>query len=394
MLLTGHGKPYASMDAGHAMSNAFDVIVLGAGMAGASVAAELSPHRRLLLIEVEDQAGRHTTGRSAAMFFESYGNATVQGLTRASRAFLENPPEDFAQGPLMSPRAALFVAAPEQLPSLAAMHAEQGGGSGLEAIDPAAAVRHVPILRPARVAGAAIDRSGCDMDVAAIHQGYLRLARRAGARIELGAGQVALEHRGGVWHATSRAGTFQAPVVVNATGAWADAVALAAGVPTVGLQPMRRTALTVPLPEGLDARAWPMTIDVDETLYFKPDAGQLLISPANEDPMEPCDVAPEELDVALALDRFETLTTLPVRRINHRWAGLRSFVADRSPVAGFAPQAEGFFWLAGQGGYGIQMAPALARAAAATLMGRPLPQDIARQGVSLDALSPRRLRSS
>jgi D-arginine dehydrogenase len=371
---------------------AFDVIVLGAGMAGASIAAELAPHRRVLLLEREDQPGRHTTGRSAAMFFESYGNATVRGLTRASRAFLEQPPEGFAEVPLMSPRAALFVAGQEALPRLQAMADAPDAAPTLCRLSPAQTLALVPILRPEAVAGGALDDSGCDMEVAAILQGYLRLVRRGGAQVVLGGADVLLQRAGGLWTVDSRAGRFQAPVVVNATGAWADEVARQAGARLVGLQPMRRTAITIPAPEGHDTRHWPMVIDVDETVYFKPDAGQMLLSPANEDPMPPCDVAPEELDIALAVHRFEEMTTVPVKRIAHRWAGLRSFVPDRSPVAGWDPQAVGFFWLAGQGGYGIQMAPALARAAAAMLLGHALPADIAAQGVTPQALSPDRLR--
>jgi D-arginine dehydrogenase len=373
-------------------TTAFDVIVLGAGMAGASIAAELAPHRRVLLLEREDQPGRHTTGRSAAMFFESYGNATVRGLTRASRAFLEQPPEGFAEVPLMSPRAALFVAGQEALPRLQAMADAPDAAPTLCRLSPAQTLALVPILRPEAVAGGALDDSGCDMEVAAILQGYLRLVRRGGAQVVLGGADVLLQRAGGLWTVDSRAGRFQAPVVVNATGAWADEVARQAGARLVGLQPMRRTAITIPAPEGHDTRHWPMVIDVDETVYFKPDAGQMLLSPANEDPMPPCDVAPEELDIALAVHRFEEMTTVPVKRIAHRWAGLRSFVPDRSPVAGWDPQAEGFFWLAGQGGYGIQMAPALARAAAAMLLGQALPADIAAQGVTPQALSPDRLR--
>ena len=371
----------------------FDLIVLGAGMAGASVAAELAPQRRVLLLELEDQPGRHTTGRSAAMFFESYGNATVRGLTRASRAFLEQPPEGFADVPLMSPRAALFVAGPDAVPRLQELLGSFQEGTDLKPLPREEALRQVPILRPEAVAAAALDDSGRDMEVAAILQGYLRLLRRAGAQVVLGAGELSLHRQAGQWTVDSRAGRFQAPVLVNATGAWADVVARQAGARPVGLQPMRRTALTIPAPEGHDTRAWPMVIDVDETVYFKPDAGQFLLSPANEDPMDPCDVAPEELDVAIAVDRFQALTTHPVRRIAHRWAGLRSFVADRSPVAGWDAQAEGFFWLAGQGGYGIQMAPALARAAAALVLGQALPADIAAQGVTPQALSPQRLTS-
>ena len=368
----------------------FDIIVLGAGMAGASIAAELAPQRKVLLLEVEDQPGRHATGRSAAMFFESYGNAPVRALTRASRAFLEQPPEGFAEVPLMTPRAAMFVAETQGLPRLEAMLNSPDAAPTLQRLSAEQAIERVPILRHAWLAGAALDESGCDMDVAAIHQGYLRVARRAGAQLALGAAEVSIERRAGVWRLRSRVGEFSAPLLVNATGAWADVVAECAGARRVGLQPMRRTALMLPIPQGIDVRNWPLTIDVDETVYFKPDAGQLLLSPANEDPMPPCDVAPEELDVALAVDRFETLTTLQVARINRRWAGLRSFVADRSPVAGFDPQIEGFFWLAGQGGYGIQMAPALARAAAALLLGQGLPADIAAQGVCASELSPAR----
>jgi D-arginine dehydrogenase len=249
----------------------------------------------------------------------------------------------------------------------------------------------VPILRPEWLAGAYIDGSGCDMEVAAIHQGYLRVARRAGTQVVLGAGEVAMTRSGSMWTVRCRAGEFSAPVLANATGAWADAVARQAGAATVGLQPNRRSAMTIPAPEDHDSRPWPMVIDVDETVYFKPDAGQLLLSPANEDPMEPCDVAPEELDIAIAVDRFESLTSERVKRINHRWAGLRSFVADRSPVAGYDTQAEGFFWLAGQGGYGIQMAPALARTAAALLMRQDLPAEVVAQGLREDHVSPARL---
>ncbi len=365
----------------------FDLIVLGAGMAGASVAAEIAAHRRVLLLETEDQPGRHTTGRSAAMFLESYGNVTVCALTRASRAFLEHPPEGFAEVPLMTPRAAMFIADGEALPRLDAALAAT---PALRRITPDEARARVPILRPERVAGAALDESGADLDVAALHQGYLRALRRAGGQLVTGAHETAIAREAGRWVVRSRAGDFTAPLLVNAAGAWADAVARAAGVAPIGLQPMRRSVVLLPVPEGLNIRHWPLTCDIDETVYFKPDAGQLLLSPANEDPMAPSDVAPEEMDIALAVDRFERLTQMPVQRIGRRWAGLRSFVADRSPVAGFDARAEGFFWLAGQGGYGIQMAPALARAAAAMVLGRSLPEDIAAQGVTTAELSPAR----
>jgi D-arginine dehydrogenase len=284
----------------------------------------------------------------------------------------------------------MVVADSEGLERLEARYGGPGAPASMHWTSRAEALAVLPILRPEWLAGAFIDGSGCDMDVAAILQGYLRTARRAGVQVVLGAGEPALSRSGGLWIVRSRAGAFSAPLLVNATGAWADSVARQAGAAPVGLQPKRRTAMTIPAPAAHDSRRWPMVADVDETVYFKPDAGQLLLSPANEDPMEPCDVAPEELDVALAVDRFETLTTQRVQRINHRWAGLRSFVADRSPVAGYDTQAEGFFWLAGQGGYGIQMAPALARTAVAMLLRQPLPADVAAQGVCEDDLSPAR----
>ena len=359
-------------------------------MAGASLAAELAPWRSVLLLEVEDHGGRHATGRSAAMFFESYGNPTVRALTRASRQFLQQPPPGFCDVTLLAPRSALFVADGARLDRLDAMFTGADVPPSLRRIGVAQALALVPILRSGWIAGAALDDSGCDIEVAALHQGYLRSARRAGARIVLGAGETALRRIGGRWSIKTRVGAFEAPVVVNATGAWADEVAAQAGAARVGLQPMRRSVIILPAPTDLDIRHWPLVVDVDEQFYFKPDAGRLLLSPANEDPMPACDVAPEELDVATAVDRFERATTLEVRRVLQRWAGLRSFVADRSPVVGFDSRVDGFFWLAGQGGYGIQMAPALARSAAAMLMGQPLPADIAGQGLKIAALSPGR----
>ena len=373
------------------MADRFDVIVLGAGMAGASLAAELAPDARVLLLESEDRPGRHATGRSAATFFESYGNATVRALTRASRAFLERPPDGFGETPLLSPRSAMFVADAGRLDKLVATAALPDAVLPMQRLSIEETLTRCPILRREWIGGGVLDASGQDLDVAAIHQGYLRLARRHGAQLSCDAGNVAITRSGRVWQVGCAAGEFEAPVLVNATGAWADRVAQQAGARPVGLRPLRRTVVMLPAPPGYDMRDWPMVIDVDETFYFKPDAGQLLLSPANEDPSDPCDAMPDELDVAIAVDRFETATIVSVEKLNHRWAGLRSFVADRSPVVGYDPQAEGFFWLAGQGGYGIQMAPALARSAAALLLHRSLPTDLLAQGVTAEALAPARM---
>jgi D-arginine dehydrogenase len=365
-----------------------DVIVLGAGMAGTSLAAELAGNRSVVLLEIEDQPGRHATGRSAAMFVESYGNATVRALTRASRSFLLHPPAGFADVQLLTPRACLIIADAGQQSRLDSMQA--AATPAIPRLDSAAALAMVPILRAEAAAGALLDTSAHDIDVAALLQGYLRVARRNGARLMMGAGELVIRRQGGLWHVRSRVGEFRAPLLVNATGAWADKVAVQVGAKAVGLQPMRRTALTVAAPAGFDVRNWPAVIDANESFYFKPDAGQLLLSPANEDRMDPCDAMPEELDVAIAVDRFERATTMRVRRVEHRWAGLRSFVADRTPVVGFDPRVEGFFWLAGQGGYGIQTAPALARIAVALITGQELPSDIHAEGVAAEALDSAR----
>ena len=244
-----------------------DIIILGAGMAGASLAAELGTQRRVLLIEVEDQPGRHATGRSAAMFFESYGNNTVRALTRASRGFLETPPDGFADVRLMSPRAAMIVADNEGLSRLEAQYSGPSAPVTMQRLTPGEALALVPILRKDWLAGAFVDDSGCDMDVAAIHQGYLRVARRARTQLVPSAGEVVLYRSGGLWHVRCRAGDFSAPVLVNATGAWADKVARQAGAALVGLQPMRRTALTIPAPAGLDSRAWPMVITTSRSRW-------------------------------------------------------------------------------------------------------------------------------
>ncbi len=367
-----------------------DVIILGAGMAGSALAAELGSRNSVLLLEAEDQPGRHSTGRSAAMFLETYGNAPIRALTRASRAFYNHPPAGFADVPLLSPRGCLFVADGGQLELLDAILAEPDMRRTSRRLDIAEALRRVPILDPGWLAGAVLDESGFDIDVAALHQAYLRMAKRAGVRLVTGVGATLLERCDGLWQVRSAAGDFAAPVVVNAAGAWADQVAVQAGVRPIGLQPLRRTAMMLPAPPGHDIRDWPLVIGGDEDFYFKPDAGQLLLSPANEDPMPPCDVAPEELDIAIAVDRFERATTVHVQRVGRRWAGLRSFVADRTPVVGFDDAAAGFFWLAGQGGYGIQTAPAMARVAAALIRGEALPADVAAEGVRAEALAPGR----
>ena len=371
-------------------STASDFLVIGAGMAGAAAAAQLAPHGRVTLLEAEDQPGYHTTGRSAALFSEMYGNALIRGLTRASRDFLFAPPEGFAAAPLVTPRATLYVARADQLALLDAFRATPDVAAATERLDADAARELVPLFAPDYLAGAVLEPGSADLDVHGLHQGWLRRLRAAGGLLQLAARVEALQQAAGRWTAHTRAGSFSAPVLVNAAGAWADEVAALAGLRPLGLRPLRRTALLIDVPDGLDARAWPAAIDIAEQFYFKPDAGLLLLSPADETESPPCVARPEELDVALAVDRFERATGRSVRRIGRQWAGLRVFAPDRSPVIGFDADAPGFFWLAGPGGYGIQTAPALGAVTAALACGQGLPGPIAAAGVSAEALSPMR----
>ena len=375
------------------MDHDTEVLIVGAGIAGASLAAFLSQTRRVVLLEAESQPGYHSTGRSAAMFMESYGTATIRALTRASRAFFENPPAGFAATPLLAPRGALYVGTPGQRDMLDALEAElRPHTPRLRRLPAAEALARVPVLRPEQVDGALLDPDAADIDVHSLHQGFLRRAKANGARLITDARVASLERRDSIWVAASAAGAWRAPIVVDAAGAWAEQFAALAGLPGIGLQPKRRAAFLFPPPAGVDAARWPCVCGVDEGWYFKPDAGVLLGSPANADPVEPQDVRPEELDIALGIARIEAMTTLAIRRPSHTWAGLRSFVADGDLVAGFDPLAPGFFWCAAQGGYGIQTAPAMGELCAAWLRGEPTPAHIADQGVDAAYLHVRRLR--
>jgi D-arginine dehydrogenase len=369
----------------------YDYIVIGAGMAGASVGYELSRSGTVLVLERESAPGYHATGRSAAMFTEAYGNATVRALTCASRAFYDHPPAGFAEHPLLAQRGVLFVASAQQLDRLQTLYAEVSGLPVRVTLeDGAMARRSVPILRAEAAIACLWEPDARDIDVHAVLQGYLRGLRAQGGQLRTGAEVVALSRGADDWRVRTAAESFQARVVVNAAGAWAGPIARLAGAAAIVLTPMRRTACLVDVPAGIDARTWPMVVDADERCYFKPDAGRLLVSPADATPSEPSDARPEELDIAVAIERFERLTTVEVERARTPWAGLRTFASDASPVCGYDPHRPGFFWLAGQGGYGIQMAPALARAAASMVRGEDLPPDILGMGLGAGALSPRR----
>jgi D-arginine dehydrogenase len=371
-----------------------DFLVIGAGIAGASVAYELAAAARVVVLEREPQPGYHSTGRSAALFSEIYGNETVRGLSRASRNFFLHPPVEFSEVALLNPRGSLYLASREQRARLERFRDEPDVIRNTRELTTQAALDLVPVLRPECAAYCVLEPGAMDVEVAVLHQSFLRGLRRRGGAIVQNCAIDAIEYSSGRWSVRTADADFSAPVLIDAAGAWADEVAALAGVRTIGLEPKRRTALLFkPAPE-LKIDAWPMVHDVEETYYFKPDAGKLLLSPVDESPSSPCDVQPDEMDVAIAVDRLEQATTLSVKHVTHSWAGLRSFVPDRSPVAGFDGDSEGFFWLAAQGGYGIQTSPALSRTAAALASRRPIPADIASQGVEAGALSPLRLLSA
>lgn len=375
------------------MTQTSDFLIIGGGIAGASVAYFLAPHGRVTLLEREAQPGYHSTGRSAALFDESYGSPQVNALTRASRAFFETPPAGFCDVPLLSPRGALTVAEPGQEAAL------QDYWEQLQRTTPSATLLNaeqacaiIPVLQRDKVLGATLNPDPADMEVDALHQGFLRGITRAGGSVVCHAEVTALHYANGAWQVQAGGNSYQAPIVINAAGAWADVIAQLAAVKPLGLQPKRRSAMIFTPPEGLDCRHWPMAFGVAEDWYFKPDAGALLGSPANVDPVEPQDVQPEEIDIATAIYAIEQITTLQIRRPSRTWAGLRSFVADGDLVGGFEPQAPGFFWLAGQGGYGVMTSPAMGEACAAIARGQEMPGHLAAFGLTPEMLSPKRLR--
>ena len=370
-----------------------DFVVVGGGIAGASVGYELAARGSVILLEREATAGYHTTGRSAAVFTEVYEQGPVRALTRAGRSFFEDPPDGFVDYPLFSSHLPLlFVARDDQMDSIAELQASAETPDEVELLEGEALRSVCPVLREDRLAAGLLEPLSMEIDVHELHQAFLRGLRRRQGRVLTGTGVDGLEHDGSTWTVTAGPVTVTTPVVVNASGAWCDDVAELAGVAPIGLVPMRRTAFAFD-PEGHDLAGWPMVIDIDEDFYFKPEKAQLMGSLADETPMSPHDVRPDEIDVALAIERIAEATTFEIRHVRRTWAGLRTFSSDRLPVVGFDQDHPGFFWLGGQGGFGIMTSPALSRAATGLICEGVIPPDLADAGVAAADLDPGRFRA-
>lgn len=374
----------------------YDYVIVGSGMAGVSLAYRLPESAQVLVLERESHAAYHSTGRSAAMFVETYGTETIRALTVAGNDFFSHPPAGFSDQPILLPRGVLYVGTADQQDLLDSQYQDwHEQGLDVSRLSAEEALAMVPCLDPAQLAGALYDGQGQDMDVHALHQGFLKGAQAKGVKLRLDTEVVSAKWDGECWEVQLNAepASLRTRVLVNAAGAWADTLAERCGVQALGIQPKRRSAFLFSPPEGVDHRDWPAVIDIGEEFYFKPDAGMLLGSPANADDVDAHDVVAEELDVATGIYRIEERTQLRIRRPSHTWAGLRSFAPDGELVIGQDAHCPGFFWLAGQGGYGIQTAAGASLLAASLLQKQDLPDSLKALNIDPAVVSPARFRT-
>jgi D-arginine dehydrogenase len=370
--------------------NNFDFLVIGAGIAGASVAAQLASKAQVALLEMEERPGYHTTGRSAAAYEPNYGPRPLLALSRAGYPFFTNPPRDFSELPIFTRRGSLVIEAKGQEN---VSEAFLSGDSKLTVMSETEMLKAYPILRRGYANRGFYDDGTGDLDVGLLHQGFLKWFKQRGGKLFCNAGAQEIKKVGGLWQVITPAGTFSAPAVINAAGAWGDKVAMMAGVAAIGLQPKRRSMAVIPGPADADFMSWPFVVDCAESWYSKPQSGKLLVSSADATPVEPHDAYADDEAIAIGIDRFMTATTLDVNRVEHTWGGLRSFARDKYPVAGFDPTAEGFFWLVGQGGNGIQSSDGLSRLAAALALREAVPEDILAQGLIMADVLHERFRT-
>lgn len=363
-----------------------DILVIGGGIAGLSAAAALSEHAKVLVIEAEEQVGYHSSGRSATMVHYALGDRLVRELTLASRPFFDGPPHGFTDHPLGHAMTVLIHAREDELGELGELETALSAFAALERLDSAQVHQLCPLLNSDTVAGVA-DWQGMRLDTHSLLQSNLRQLRRAGGELKADFRAKSIVRQAGHWIVENQRGeTAEAPIIVNAAGSWADAIATLAGVRPLGLTPLRRTIITFDAPAGMVMEGLPFAKTVGDELYFAPESERLFASPMDEIPSEPCDAQPGEEEVALAAFRMEERTNVCVNRIHSRWAGLRTFTPDRHPAVGFASDAEGFFWLAGQGGFGLQTSPALASVTTSLIAGATWPL----HSVSAEDLNPAR----
>jgi D-arginine dehydrogenase len=365
----------------------YDYLIAGAGIAGVSIAAELATTHRVILVEMEERPGYHSTARSAASYEPNYGPPPMLALTRASKVFFENPPQGFTDVPLMSPRGTIFFEAEGQEKRTTKLLAH---GAGLQEISVAEAQKLYPILRPTYAKRCFRDDATADLDVDVLHRGYLRQFKARGGTLLLASPIKTAEHKAAIWHAICGVEHIQARTIINAAGAWGDVVAQICGAKPIGLQPKRRSVGIIPMPVGVAFEHWPMVTDVGETWYAKPQSGKMIVSSADATPVDPHDAYADDMAIAEGVDRLMTATTLEVQHLDHSWGGLRTFASDGCPVVGFDPHTEGFFWLVGQGGYGIQSSPALSQVAAQMARRLTLPASIMEHGLNMTDIKPER----
>ncbi len=344
-----------------------DVVVIGGGMAGISAASRLAEQAEVIVLEAESQPGYHSTSRSAAMFILNYGNQVLRGLNLHSKRLYDELEQALGKGSLLNPRGDLMIAGVNEVEQF---ERYLGNSTGLDIIDVEEAIELCPALRKNKVQKAAIERGAADIDVDTLLQHYIRQLKLNSGQIEYNCKVESLAHKSNHWQIGTSNGLFSAPIVVNAAGAWADQVAVLAGLDPVGLIPKRRSVALIKVSEYENIDHWPLILSASESWYAKPQSGLLIVSPADEDPVEPHDAWPEDLVLAEGIDRFQQFMDIEVNHIEHSWAGLRTFAPDKNPVIGFSSQAINFFWLAGQGGYGIQTAPVLAQLSADLILNR------------------------
>lgn len=368
----------------------YDYLIIGAGISGAAAACELRDHGTIALIEAESSPGYHSTGRSAALYTRNFGGEIVRLINHASHGFFQNPPAGFCDTPLLSPRGLITVAVPGEEETLAPIKNQSTPDTAIDMLTGPQACDMAPLLRPEFVGAAAFEAGVADIEVASLHQAYLRSVKKSGGNVVCSMRIDRISRKNDRWHICAGGRTIVGRILVNAAGAWADQVAVLAGAAPVGLVAKRRTAIIIDPPAQIDPSRLPAMEFADSDSYIKPEAGKLMASPGDETPVEAQDVQPEDWDIAVLADWLQRRTFIEVRRIEHSWAGLRTFAADDAPVVGFDPGTEDFFWLAGQGGYGIMMAPALGRAACSLILKDGLPDDLVSLGVLKDDLSPGR----